>query len=570
MARAGPSWSGERWRCVPAGDEKGMFMKRRNFLRAGAALPAAAMADRLPMLAASGDPIGEQEATDARSSRADLAGMNVILFMTDQQRAIMHFPPDWAEANLPGVTRLQRTGLTFENAFCNACMCSPSRATLLTGHFPAQHGVKYTLEENMPDDQYPQVSLPVELPNIATVMKAAGYHAPYKGKWHLSKPAGSDWSPEDLILYGFDRWNPPDAGANQDLDQMGGGDANNDGRFIDDDGASADGQEGVIEFLTSEAAKQQPFFLIVSLVNPHDVLAYPNTYIEGGYTDAALVGDIAPPATVDEDLSSKPTAQNNFLQILNGGLGSLDSEQQQREYLNFYGNLMKESDEYLVEILDTLEAQGLLANTLVIVTSDHGEMGLTHGGMRQKCFNFYEETLRVPLVYSNPELFPEPRTSQALVSHVDFLPTLAGLFAVPGEGRSEWAGVDYSRSILDPAADDVQDYIVFTYDDIQAGQPNGPYVPAPNHITSIREERFKLAKYYDPAGNEADQWEMYDLQEDPLEVVNLASPDYTRTAEQEREFQRLMTKLAEVEATRLRPLAITPQPATPVAVATPM
>ena len=79
----------------------------------------------------------------------------------------MHFPPDWAEQNLPGAERLQQNGLTFDRAFCNACMCSPSRATLMTGYFPAQHGVKYTLEEDMPSPQYPQVELPLDLPNIA-------------------------------------------------------------------------------------------------------------------------------------------------------------------------------------------------------------------------------------------------------------------------------------------------------------------------------------------------------------------------------------------------------------------
>ena len=260
-------------------------MKRRDFLRASAALPAVAVADQLPVGAVGAAGSNRNLAATHVQARSALDGMNVVVFITDQQRAIMHFPPDWAETHLPGATRLQQTGLTFENAFCNACMCSPSRATLLSGHFPAQHGVKYTLEENMPDDQYPQVSLPIDLPNIATVMSAAGYHVPYKGKWHVSKPAGSEFSPQDLVTYGFERWNPPDAGANQDLDQMGGGDADNDGRFMDDDGSASAGQEGVLEFLNSEAAQQQPFFLIVSLVNPHDVLTYPNTYVEGGYTD---------------------------------------------------------------------------------------------------------------------------------------------------------------------------------------------------------------------------------------------------------------------------------------------
>ncbi len=497
--------------------------------------------------------------------RPELAGMNVVIFITDQQRAIMHFPDGWAEANLPGATRLQQTGVTFENAFCSACMCSPSRATLLTGHFPAQHGVKYTLEESMPEDQYPQVSLPVDLPNLATVMSAAGYNVVYKGKWHLSKPAGSEWSSVDLAPYGFERWNPPDAGANQDLDQMGGGNANNDWRFMDEEGTANAGQEGVLEFLDTVAAQEQPFCLIVSLVNPHDVLAYPRTYVEGGYTDSALVGTIEPPATVNEDLSTKPTAQRAFLALADLGLGPLPEEQERRNYLNFYGNLMIESDNYLTEILDTLESQNLLENTLFIATSDHGEMGLAHGGLRQKCFNFYEETLRVPLVYSNPKLFPEARASQALVSHVDFLPTLAGLFGAPAEARSEWAGVDYSSIILDPAGESAQDYVVFTYDDFQVGQPTGPYVPPPNHITSIREERYKLAKYYDASGTRQDQWEMYDLVDDPLERINIAHRSYSRTPEQELELERLKARLAEVEATRLRPLANTPEAATPEA-----
>jgi choline-sulfatase len=121
-----------------------------------------------------------------------------------------------------------------------------------------------------------------------------------------------------------------------------------------------------------------------------------------------------------------------------------------RNYLNFYGNLMKSSDAYLVKILDTLASSGLLENTLVIATADHGEMGTTHGGMRQKNFNFYEEAIRVPLVYSNPRLFKTPQTSDALVSHVDFLPTLASLVGAPPSARRNWQGIDYSDQILSP------------------------------------------------------------------------------------------------------------------------
>jgi arylsulfatase A-like enzyme len=225
-----------------------------------------------------------------------------------------------------------------------------------------------------------------------------------------------------------------------------------------------------------------------------------------------------------------------------------------RNYLNFYGNLMRSSDSYLVNVLDKLEETGLFEDTLIVRTADHGEMGLTHGGLRQKNFNFYEEATRVPLVYSNPKLFPKPAQTEALVSHVDFLPTLASLAAAPKSARAKWQGVDYSKLVLHPHADkSVQDYVVFTYDDYQSGQKTGPYPQPPNHIVSIREGRWKLARYYDKAKRNParPQWEMYDLESDPEETENIAHPTYQRSEEQDRQLQWLKRKLARVEQTRL-------------------
>jgi choline-sulfatase len=498
---------------------------------------------------------GVEQALAAARKRRDVSGMNVILFLTDQERAIQHFPPNWLRRNLPGMRRLRRHGISFERAFTNACMCSPARSTLMSGYFPAQHGVKYTLEEDMPASEYPQVELPTDLANLATVTKAAGYNVVYKGKWHCSKPAGEKPVPADLEKYGFSRWDPPDAGANQDVSEAGGGNVDNDGRFMNSVGEAAAGTEGALQYLSSTAAQQQPFFMVISLVNPHDVLFYPNSsFEEAGYDDSWLEGHIDQPETVGEDLSTKPSVQEQFLRIFNL-TGKLQTAEQRRNYLNFYGNLMRSSDNYLVNVLDKLEETGLFDKTLVIRTADHGEMGLTHGGMRQKNFNFYEESLRVPLVYSNPTLFPKPVETDALVSHVDFLPTLASLVGAPKGARADWEGVDYSSLVLHPSADEsAQDYIVFTYDDYQSGQAHGPYPKPPNHIVSIREGRWKLAKYHDVNHRKRPQWEMYDLKTDPLEKTNLAYSGYERTPAQEKQLQRLKRKLARVEKTRLQPL----------------
>ncbi len=525
---------------------------RGELLKAAAATAAAAA---LGGPAAAARAASEKPARARTSRAANIAGMNVLVFLTDQQRAVQHFPPGWSKRNMPGLTRLQQHGMTFDNAFTNACMCSPARSTLMSGYFPAQHGVKYTLETDMPAPEYPQVELATTFKNPASVVAAAGYTPVYKGKFHCNKPAnGSTWVPSDVNQYGFTRWDPPDAGANQDVSEEGGGTYDNDGRFMNSQGTAAEGTEGAVQYLQSSASQSQPFLMFVSLVNPHDVLFYPATYTSGGYDESWLDGEIEPPATAGEDLATKPTVQAEFLRLFNLS-GPIPTKRMKRNYLNFYGNLMKSSDAYLVKVLDTLQEKGLLENTLVIATADHGEMGTTHGGLRQKNFNFYEESIRVPLVYSNPRLFKRAETNHSLVSHVDFLPTLASLVGAPESARASWQGIDYSDQILSRSPRPSQTYTVFTYDDWQSGQARGPYPKPPNHVVSIREQRYKLARYYDVEGRAPDQWEMYDLKADPLERKNLAYKGHKRTSVQNREYKRLRRKLAEVEKTRLQPLS---------------
>ncbi len=527
-------------------------LTRKELIGSGAAVAATALL-----------PQGVERALAAPTDGRNVAGMNVILFVSDQERAIQHFPKNWLRKNLPGMRRLRRNGISFERAFTSACMCSPSRATMMTGFFPAQHGVKYTLEEKMFLPKNPQVNMPLPavMPNIATVMKAAGYNVIYKGKWHISKPRhGQEATPAEAEQYGFDRWDPPDAGANQEIDQAGGGKAKNDRRYMKSKGTGAD--EGALQYLGTDAAQEQPFFMVISLVNPHDVLFYPKVFEEAGYRDFWLNGEMHLPPTLREDLESKPSVQREFVKLMNTLGGKLKTPERVRNYLNFYGNLMKKSDRYLADVLDKLEETGLMDDTLIIRTSDHGEMGLSHGEMRQKNFNFYEETLRVPMVYSNPRLYRKPHTTDALVSHVDLLPTLANLVDAPKSARANWEGVDYSKQVLRPAREhSSQDYVVFTYDDYQSGQPHGPYPKPPNHIVSIREERWKLAKYYDANPKKGErklpQWEMYDLKRDPLEKNNLARRGYKRTPLEERNYRRLRRKLARVQHTRLKPLKST-------------
>jgi len=186
------------------------------------------------------------------------------------------------------------------------------------------------------------------------------------------------------------------------------------------------------------------------------------------------------------------------------------------------------------------------SRTIVVRCADHGEMGLSHGGLRQKCFNAYEETINVPLVVSNPTLFAEPAESGALASLADVLPTLLAVTGVASsakqrEGlrgcdltpilavaaRAERERIERSPIDLSPVLDhprpevSVQESIYFTYDDHQAGTAMQEAPGQPNRVRAIRTASHKYARYFDPAGAASPEYELYDLERDPIEAVNL-------------------------------------------------
>jgi len=247
------------------------------------------------------------------------------------------------------------------------------------------------------------------------------------------------------------------------------------------------------------------------------------------------------PPTLGEQLSLnyKPTAQAESLLLLDAGLGvlvdatgSLSTTDQKLKYVNFYAYLQKTVDKHIGTVVDALEADpALYDKTIVIRLSDHGEMGLSHGGLRQKLFNAYEETIRVPIVISNPKYFPKPVQTDAIASLVDIMPTLATLAGVPNREQWDFKGHDLTPIIADavrnpsnPTAS-AQDSILFTFDDDNPGSPDPQnFVQEPNHIRCIRDQRYKYAVYFDPCGKQAPQFELYDLLNDSEELHNLANP----------------------------------------------
>ena len=493
---------------------------------------------------------------------------NILLIVTDQERDVMHWPEGWAEANLPARTRLLRHGMRFTRAQCNTAACSPSRATLFTGRYPAQHGVKNVLRCDKATDQA-QNRLPVlpsHLPNLATVLREAGYYVVLKGKFHLSRPVGYDsrlkrhyWSDRDVLhmaqRYGFQEWNPPDMSDPMHLSDLGGGAINNDGRFIDGSGTAAGRIESFDELYRRSAVHflntykgERPFCLIVTLVNPHDVQEYPGrglrgmtvspTFARGGYRleDFMDLPIDVPPNLVD-DLSTKPSVQASFRRVLEIGTGHVRTRDRQLNYARFYAYLNQQVDAQIAKLLDALDARGLTDDTLIIRTSDHGELGMSHG-LRQKFYNTYREALSVPFIVSNPRLYPTPQTSDAFVGLIDVLPTLAAVAGVPEPQRFGFRGRDLTPVLMNPSAS-VQDVLHFTYED------DAFPVKGADCIRAIVERDWKYAVYYDPFSGSPIEYEMYDLRRDPLELKNLAYPA-NRTPESEAQRARLHARLIDV------------------------
>jgi len=494
---------------------------------------------------------------------------NLLLIVTDQEREVMHWPAGWAEANLPARNRLLANGLQFTRAQCNTAACSASRATFFTGLYPAQHGVKNIIACDNPKDpvQRRLPILPSRLPNLATVMAAAGYHVVLKGKLHLTRPVEYNhemkrhyWSDADVAhlaeRYGFHGWNPPDMSDPQSLSDLGGGAINNDGRFVDGSGTAAGHirsrdelyRQSAVHFLNTYDG-DKPFCLIVALVNPHDVQEYPGrgvrglsvspTFAKGGYRLEDFEDlPIDLPASVDDDLSTKPSVHASFRQFLALGTGHVRTRARQLTYARFYAHLIQQVDRQILKVLDALDANGLTGDTLILRTSDHGELGMAHGRMRQKFYNVYRETLSVPLIISNPRLYPQPQSTDSFASLIDVLPTIATVAGTPEPQQYGFKGHDLTTILSDPKAS-VQVVLHFTYEDDVFP------VKGADCIRAIVEDDWKYAVYYDPFTASPTEYEMYDLKRDPLEMTNLAHATHSTPAS-DAERTRLHRRLTEV------------------------
>ncbi len=384
---------------------------------------------------------------------------NILFLMTDQERhpavyesaAVRRF----RDEQLPARQWLRENGVEFVHHYAGSTACSPSRPTLFTGHYPSLHTVTQTSGlAKLDGDPRLRWLRPRDVPTLGDWFRAAGYDTVYNGKWHMSEedlrnPAGKALRTLDdagrvledgvaayirenrLDKFGFAGWVGPEphgpeiarSGSRADVFFAGQSVA-----WLEERGARR---------ARGAPAAERPFLLVTSFVNPHDICLWPGWVLRRPTPlFDKTVPDIGSTPTDGENLGSKPAAQRGYRQAYKRMYGPpwlMDTlyDRHLDAYRRFYHYLHKVVDVQIGRVLEALRRSPFLENTIIVFTSDHGELLGAHGGMHQKWFNMYEETVRVPLLIRDAgDSGRVGRVETAITSHVDLVPTLLGLAGV--------------------------------------------------------------------------------------------------------------------------------------------
>jgi len=381
---------------------------------------------------------------------------NVLIVFSDQERYI----PLGDAPSRPAQRRLASEGVTFTNAFCTTPQCSAARAALLSGVYPHRCGVVANVDGTSPGSP-----LPVGTPTLGTMLRDAGYLTCYVGKWHLGRPGPA--------AHGFDI-------VFQD-DRPGGG--------------AADPNRANQAAAWCLSNPSRPWLCVVSLHNPHDIYRMPPREQRSVRPDAPL------PPNVADDLSPKPPPQLEYLhRDCPDYVGA--PRDLWREYVSFYYDRIDDVDSCLGTVLTALEQSGRAGDTVVVYTSDHGDLGGAHGlPFKGPCM--YEELLRVPLIVRWPGGGGGGRAMDELVSHLDLAPTILRLCGVDAPDGLD--GMDLA-TLVEGRGAAWRDALFFEYEAKQDWF---------NPLRAVRTEGHKLVEYLDG-------WsELYDLSADPWEMRNL-------------------------------------------------
>ena len=494
---------------------------------------------------------------------------NILFILTDQER---YFQPNElpSDYRLPAHERLAKNGVVFENHRINSCVCTSSRSVIYTGLHIQQ--TKMFDNTNFPW----MSSMSTDIKTMGHHLRDAGYYTAYKGKWHLTREFETDnklAAPEKIFTkemeaYGFS-------------DYLGVGDiiAHTQGGYLHD-GMIAAAAASWLRGKAAELAEQKkPWFLAVNLVNPHDVMFYntdePGQPVQGKNALTHLAGDPAHamyakqwdfelPISFSQaiDAPGRPGAHTDHTignDVMTGPV-PVNETWRWRKRHNFYLNALRDVDRHIMTVLDELEDRGLASNTIVILTSDHGELGGAHQ-MSGKGATSYREQNNVPLIVSHPS-YSGGKRCKAVTTHLDLVPTLVSFTNASAEKKAEITqalpGKDFSPVLAAPeqaSYDAVRDGQLYCFNMFASldgsflqkasallAQPGGaakikeaglrPDMRKRGAIRSVFDGRYQFTRYFSPKQHnlpasiedlfELNDVELFDLQNDPHELDNLA------------------------------------------------
>ena len=401
---------------------------------------------------------------------------NIVFILTDDQGP-------WAagcygnpEIRTPNIDRLAAEGVRFENFYCTSPVCSPARASLMTGRIPSQHGVHDWIRDgNMPPDAARYIE---GFACYSDILAANGYVCGLSGKWHL----GDSMTPQ----HGFSHWFAMPTGGSkyQDAEMI------RDGQLQVQPGYLTDViTNDALRFI--EDNKDRPFYLSVNYNAPHSPWTGHPREIVDSY-------DECPFKSCPQE-AMHPWADRALARRCLGN----------REMLKGYFAAVTGADIGVGRILDRLEELALRDRTLVVFSSDNGYSCGHHGfwgkGNGTHPLNMYENSVKVPFIVSHPARLPKGKVATAMMSQYDFMPTLLDYLGLPQPQDDTLPGASFVP-VWSGEKNEIRHEVV-VYDEY------GP-------VRMIRTHEWKYVHRY-PYGPH----ELYDLVNDPDERSNLSEEE---------------------------------------------
>lgn len=431
--------------------------------------------------------------------RAEPAKPDVLFILVDDLRwdalGYMNHP----FVKTPNIDRLRSQGAMMANAFVTTSICCPSRATFLTGTLANRHGVI----DNETSEYNPDVT-----PPLTKYLQAAGYKTAMIGKWHMGDTAAPRayfdyW----LSFKGQGVYNDPLFNIN--------------GKEVPQQGYTTDLlTDYALKFIESQP-KDRPYFAMLSHKAVHEPFHPAPRHTEAYGADAA----IPLPLSWSDDFTNKPDWQKrDALGDVRWHYRTREREQEKlpasvpadtwRKGRDFVEQLrcLAAVDEGIGRLIEALRKRGTLDNTIIIFTSDNGYFHGEHRRWDKRLA--YEESLRIPMVVFYPGHIKAGSTVPQLITNVDFAPTILDYAGLPIPADMQGASM---KPLFETEAPRWRDYVFYEYwkDLVHS-------IPA---MTGVRTDRYKLVAY--PEIKDLD--ELYDLQNDPHEMRNLArDPAYAQ------------------------------------------